>query len=113
MSWLHILPLLAVNAAAVSASELPTPPADAANIEQLKLQQERYERVTVPVTIKGQGPFRFMVDTGAQATVVSSALAARLAPLRLLVRCHPPPRSGRHRGFLSPEAPCRSAWIGR
>jgi predicted aspartyl protease len=33
----------------------------------------------VPVTIGGEGPFRFMLDTGAQATVVSRALADRLA----------------------------------
>jgi predicted aspartyl protease len=78
MSWLHILPLLAASAATVAATEAPVPAADSQSAELIKLQQERYERVTVPVTIKGQGPFRFMVDTGAQATVVSSALADRL-----------------------------------
>jgi predicted aspartyl protease len=78
MSWLHILPLLAASAATVAASDAPIPAGDPEHAELIKLQQERYERVTVPVTIKGQGPFRFMVDTGAQATVVSSALAQRL-----------------------------------
>ena len=34
--------------------------------------------MTVPVTIGGEGPFRFMLDTGAQATVVSRGLADRL-----------------------------------
>jgi predicted aspartyl protease len=34
--------------------------------------------MTVPVTIGGAGPFRFMLDTGAEATVVSRALADRL-----------------------------------
>lgn len=36
------------------------------------------ERVTVPVTINGRGPFPFMVDTGSTRTVVSDALAAQL-----------------------------------
>lgn len=44
----------------------------------LDLEYERFRRLTVPVTIDGQGPFRFMVDTGAQATVLSRALADRL-----------------------------------
>ena len=34
--------------------------------------------MTVAVTIQGQGPFDFMIDTGAQATVLSRALAERL-----------------------------------
>jgi predicted aspartyl protease len=72
------LPLLAASAATVAASDAPLPAGDPESAELIKLQQERYDRVTVPVTIKGQGPFRFMVDTGAQATVVSSALAERL-----------------------------------
>lgn len=38
-----------------------------------------YERMTVPVTIGGEGPFRFMIDTGAQATVVTRGLSDRLA----------------------------------
>ena len=37
-----------------------------------------YERMTVPVTIEGKGPFRFMIDTGAQATVVTRGLTERL-----------------------------------
>jgi predicted aspartyl protease len=42
-------------------------------------QTDRYSRMTVPVMIEGQGPFRFMIDTGAQATVVTRALRERLA----------------------------------
>jgi clan AA aspartic protease (TIGR02281 family) len=34
--------------------------------------------VVVPVFIDGQGPFRFMVDTGASASSVSQTLAARI-----------------------------------
>lgn len=36
------------------------------------------DRMTVPVTIDGQGPFPFIVDTGADHTVVSTELAAQL-----------------------------------
>jgi hypothetical protein len=49
------------------------------DVDVLELENERYRRMTVPVTIGGEGPFRFMLDTGAQATVVSRALADRLA----------------------------------
>jgi len=40
--------------------------------------QDRYERMTVPVTIEGHGPFRFMIDTGSQATVVTRRLSEKL-----------------------------------
>lgn len=36
-------------------------------------------RMTVGVLVNGQGPFRFMVDSGADRSVVGSTLAARLA----------------------------------
>lgn len=39
---------------------------------------DRYNRMTVPVTIEGRGPFNFMIDTGSQATVVSRSLGDRL-----------------------------------
>ncbi|MXO89346.1 retroviral-like aspartic protease family protein [Pontixanthobacter aquaemixtae] len=37
-----------------------------------------YDRMTVPVTISGEGPFRFMIDTGAQATVITRGLSEKL-----------------------------------
>ena len=36
-------------------------------------------RVTVPVHINGAGPFEFVLDTGANRTVISAELAAKLA----------------------------------
>lgn len=42
-----------------------------ADEEMIQAQKDRYERLTVPVTIEGKGPYRFMVDTGAQATAIS------------------------------------------
>ena len=46
--------------------------------ETLGYGHDRLERMTVPVTIGGQGPFRFVVDTGAERTVVSRQLAETL-----------------------------------
>lgn len=40
---------------------------------------DRLGRVVAPVTVNGQGPFRFIVDTGANRSVISEDLAARLA----------------------------------
>lgn len=47
--------------------------------EIIFMEPDRYQRMTVPVTISGQGPYRFMVDTGAQATVVTGGLVESLA----------------------------------
>lgn len=43
---------------------------------------DRHRRMTVPVTINGAGPYRFLIDTGAQATVVTARVtdALGLAP---------------------------------
>ncbi len=41
-------------------------------------EQDKADRMTVPVMINDQGPFQFVIDTGADRTVVSSELAARL-----------------------------------
>lgn len=54
-----------------------TPPAD--GTELVEGATDYYERMTVPVTIEGKGPFNFMIDTGAQATVVTRGLSDRLA----------------------------------
>ena len=66
----------------------PAPAADALSAapvdpDIVQAQKDRYERLTVPVTIEGQGPYRFMVDTGSQATVVSKQLSEQIgmAPL--------------------------------
>ena len=40
---------------------------------------DRMARMTVGVYVNEQGPFQFVVDTGSNRTVLSSALAARLA----------------------------------
>ena len=42
------------------------------------IRSDRYNRMTLPVRLGGQGPFGFVVDTGAERTVVSRELAERL-----------------------------------
>jgi predicted aspartyl protease len=65
-------------APAIAAPAIATPATAAITTETLQLQVERYQRMTVPVQINGQGPFRFLIDTGAQASVLSHALADQL-----------------------------------
>lgn len=77
MSW-HPFAAAAVLATSLTGAAAQAPPQLDPEIEIIELEPERYRRMTVPVTIQGQGPFRFMIDTGAQATVLSRALADRL-----------------------------------
>ena len=83
MTYLH----LATAVAAAGATLTPTPepvaeqPLELTEAQVLALETERYRRMTVPVRLEGEGPFRFMVDTGAQATVLSNALADQLGKL--------------------------------
>ena len=44
----------------------------------LQFQGDGYDRMTVPVRVAGQGPYRFLVDTGADRTAISRQLATAL-----------------------------------
>ena len=46
--------------------------------EDVKFDDDLYERMTVPVLLSGTGPYRFLVDTGADRTAVSREIAAKL-----------------------------------
>lgn len=46
--------------------------------EVLALEQERHDRMTVPVMVDGTGPFAFMIDTGSQATAITHEIRASL-----------------------------------
>ncbi len=48
------------------------PPAD------LKASIDLFRRMTAPISINGKGPFRFVVDTGANQSVLSTEVAAEL-----------------------------------
>ncbi|MFC3101906.1 retroviral-like aspartic protease family protein [Altererythrobacter lauratis] len=82
MHWLSLIASTALATASAADAQVAAPIAAAAladeTVEVLQLQDELYSRMTVPVMINGQGPFNFMIDTGAQASVLSHALADRL-----------------------------------
>jgi len=46
--------------------------------DDVKVRRDINDRMTVAVRLGGDGPFRFLVDTGADRTAISSAVAARL-----------------------------------
>lgn len=81
MTW-HLFAAAGLALGATSAAGEAPPPTlaleDIPETEIFNLENERYRRMTVPVTIGEQGPFQFMIDTGAQATVLSRDLADRL-----------------------------------
>lgn len=67
----------------VNFAELAPPPAAGAPAApdagaDLATAADLAGRVTAPVWINGQGPFDFVVDTGANRTVITTALAAQL-----------------------------------
>jgi len=77
MSW-HPFAVAAALATSLTGAAAQAPPPSDPGVDVLQIDRERYQRMTVPVTIQGQGPFDFLIDTGAQATVLSRALADRL-----------------------------------
>ncbi|HET7816303.1 MAG TPA: aspartyl protease family protein [Sphingomicrobium sp.] len=79
---------LAVSVAAVAAAQPATTRVDAVPgpseidrttvTEDIAFRNDRHDRMTVPVRVGGRGPYRFLVDTGADRTAVSTAVAAEL-----------------------------------
>lgn len=56
----------------------PQPVDETTQADDVRLRKEVDDRMTVPVHVAGVGPFRFLVDTGADRTAISSSIAARL-----------------------------------
>lgn len=71
------LPPSAVPVSELTATTAPSP--TAVEKEHVPLQPTRDDRLTVAVTVGEAGPFRFLVDTGADRTAISRELADRLA----------------------------------
>ena len=46
--------------------------------QDVKFRNEHDDRMTIPVRLSGAGPYRFLVDTGADRTAVSREIADRL-----------------------------------
>lgn len=72
-----LLPLLLQFATPVF-QPVPTPDQQ----EIIDAELDALNRLTVPVAIEGQPPARFLIDTGAERTVVSDLIAARVSGLR-------------------------------
>jgi hypothetical protein len=54
------------------ADQVYTPPANLATLRDI------YRRMTAPIRVNGAGPYPFVVDTGANQSVIAAELAARL-----------------------------------
>jgi predicted aspartyl protease len=79
--------LAAAAAIALIGASEPAPQPESP--ETFGLRETPSERMTVPISIGGRGPFRFIVDTGSERTVVSRELAGRLGlAAGLPVRVH-------------------------
>lgn len=79
--------LLALFGTAAAAQPLTTklepvsgvPPMDQTTQRQdVRFKTDIDDRMTVPVTLSGSGPYRFLVDTGADRTAISRELARQL-----------------------------------
>ena len=46
--------------------------------DEIALGTDHADRMTVPVSVAGQGPYQFLVDTGSERTVISRELARQL-----------------------------------
>ncbi|MGI4949359.1 MAG: retropepsin-like aspartic protease, partial [Janthinobacterium lividum] len=77
-----LLPLLVIAAPVVAQTTPPAaPPAAASATGEASgpvAVDDTGLRMTVPVTVAGAGPFAFLIDTGAQRTVISRELAQAL-----------------------------------
>ena len=81
--------LLAIMLAFVNAPlAAQTPPLDPQVPPALVRTASLDDRVTIPISIDGKGPWPFVIDTGSQRTVIARDLAQRLAlPPRAVVLC--------------------------
>jgi predicted aspartyl protease len=74
--------LLLLGVSGTATGQETAPPSTPAPLEEgeiLDFLQDRAARMTVPVTIDGRGPYRFVVDTGAERTVIARELAKDLS----------------------------------
>ena len=73
-SYLILAFPLLVSAAQASALPIPAPD----QTHDLRMARDANQRMTVAVRVRDSGPYRFLVDTGAERTVISRELAERL-----------------------------------
>ena len=68
----------AQESAPVAPSTAPAKIDNATQTEDVRFRTDSGDRMTVPVRLSGTGPYRFLIDTGADRTAISAELAGRL-----------------------------------
>jgi predicted aspartyl protease len=63
----------------VAIGALPAKPGAVSDADDVGIGRDRRDRMTVPISIDGKGPYDFLIDTGAERTVISAELAQKLA----------------------------------
>lgn len=71
-------PLGAQTVTHVEAISGPQPIDGDTQAQEVRFKDDGHQRMTVAVRLAGSGPFRFLVDTGADRTAISRQLAGRL-----------------------------------
>jgi predicted aspartyl protease len=77
--WTLMLVGLAAPAMAQTEPAISLAAESALPSETLAVTEDAVSRLTVPVMVNGQGPFRFLIDTGSDRSAVSKELADKLA----------------------------------
>jgi predicted aspartyl protease len=72
------LAMLIANPVILGTTPAPIVGADEASVDIVQGAADAHARMTVNVAIHGIGPYQFLIDTGSQRTVVSTALAGTL-----------------------------------
>lgn len=72
------VPVAAQTATAVFDALSSAPQEQAAATTSVKFREDRHQRMTVPVRLADAGPYRFLVDTGADRTSISRELVESL-----------------------------------
>jgi predicted aspartyl protease len=82
MSFVRLIAIcMFLTTAPALAAGLPPPAGQVdtpTEADQIAIGTDREDRMTVAVQVAGRGPYRFLVDTGSERTVISRDLAHRL-----------------------------------
>jgi predicted aspartyl protease len=82
VAWLALLSSSALGAqpqtTLIEAVSGPAEIDKSTQTEDIRFKTDLTDRMTVPVLLSGQGPYRFLVDTGADRTAISRELARQL-----------------------------------
>ena len=79
MSMTNLVLALTASALALPTLHGASGAQDVSEVDIVAIGTDRHDRMTVPVRIGANGPYEFLIDTGAQNTVLSKALAAQLS----------------------------------